>query len=661
MDQIAVELVERARGKEMGALELMTAVPQAEQLGADVVLALYNVWLEHHQEDPLIPVILFNQGIALAQANQHLEACKAYIDAINRNKQLFAAYVNLASAYEKLNRNDLAVQIHEELQRQLALVSLETIKLKAMSLVQLGRIQIAQGAADAAEKNLLESLAIQRQQPDILMHVFDQRLKQCKWPVLEMQTDIPRSEFLRNMAPLTAAAYSNDPLLQLAVSSAYSAKNIKKTARQIRAQHERPAAGHSKKRLRIGYLSSDLYSHAIGSLMSDIFGLHDRDKVAITAYYYGPDRNDHFQKRIRDGVDHWVDINAMDDCQAAQRIADDEIDILVDVNGHSMNARTSILALEPAPIMVNWLGFPGTMGSPYHHYIIADNFIVPPGYERFYSEKVMRLPCYQPNDRQRIVASQSLSRQDCGLPDEAVVFCCFNGSQKITETIFKLWMEILRGVRGSVLWLLSDQEPVNERLRTVASDQGVDPARLVFAERKPNHEHLQRYQLADLFLDTFPYGAHTTASDALWMGVPVVTLAGHGFAARVCGSLVSAAGIPELVATTAEEYVLTALEAGTDKARIAGLKAKLAEQKSSCVLFDMPLLVRSLDALYQQMWDEYLAGQRHQPDLSNLDEYLEVAMDLDHELNLLTPLGDRLAAYRACFEQRARKRDTRLA
>lgn len=644
MDQTAVAgLLERAAG--MGALELMALASQVEALGEETLLELYRVWVEQHADDPLSPVIRFNQGIALAQAGRTAEACIAYIEAINRNRQLFPAYINLASAYEKLNRNDLAIQIHEELQRQLALITSETIKQKALSLVQLGRIRIAEGDLDTAEKHLLESLAIHPQQPDILMHLFDQRLKQCEWPPLAMQTAIPHTEFLKNMAPLTVAAYSNDPFLQLAISYAYSSKVIKPPQQPIRPQQEYPGYREPGRRLRIGYLSSDLYGHAIGSLMSDIFGLHDRQQVEIVAYYYGPDRTDHFQARIRQGVDRWVDINALSDQDAAQRIADDGIDILVDVNGHSMNARTSILAYRPTPIGVNWLGFPGTMGSSCHHYILADPFIVPVGYERFYSEKVMRLPCYQPNDQQRIVAEQPLARKDSGLPEDAVVFCCFNGCQKITEEIFKLWMEVLRGVPGSVLWLLSDREVVNNRLREAASSLGVDAARLIFAERKPNHEHLQRYRLADLFLDTFPYGAHTTASDALWMGIPVITLAGHGFASRVCGSLATAAGLPELVAATPEEYVLTAIEIGSDRGRIDQLKQKLADQKNSCVLFDMPLLVRSLDQLYRQMWQEYLAGELPQPGLENLDRQLQTGVGLDQELGLFASLEERGRRY----------------
>jgi predicted O-linked N-acetylglucosamine transferase (SPINDLY family) len=279
---------------------------------------------------------------------------------------------------------------------------------------------------------------------------------------------------------------------------------------------ETPRSG----RLRIGYVSSDLREHAVGFLTAEIFELHDRDAVEVFAYYTGPNMTDATRARIEATVDHWTDISGLGDAEAARRIVHDEIDILVDVNGYTKDGRTKLFARRPAPIIVNWLGFPGTMGTPHHNYIVADDRVIPKEFEKYYTEKVLRLPCYQSNDRRRVVAEHRPSRAEAGLPEDAFVYCCFNGPQKITRSTFGRWMTILKGVPNSVLWLLSSNALTDERLRQLAAQHDVAPERLIFAPKLRNEYHLARYPLADLFLDSAPYGAHTTASDALWMGVP---------------------------------------------------------------------------------------------------------------------------------------------
>ena len=409
------------------------------------------------------------------------------------------------------------------------------------------------------------------------------------------------------------------------------------------------------RRLRIGYVSSDLREHAVGFLSCEIYGLHDRASVEVFAYYCGPEADDPVQARIRAGVDHWADINQLTDRQAAARIADDGIDILVDLNGYSRDGRLGLFALRPAPVVVNWLGFPGTMGTPHHHYLIADPVVLPPGHERYVTERVKRLPaCYQPNDRNRAVAAHRPGRAEAGLPEGAVVFCCFNGSQKVNHFTFRRWMRILAAVPDSVLWLLSGSEGGDARLRQAAADHGIAPERLVFADKRRNPEHLARYNLADLFLDTAPYGAHTTASDALWMGVPVLTAPGRAFASRVCASVVTAAGLPELVCDSFEDYVARAIELGRDRAALAALRAKLAANRDACALFDTPALVRGLEALYREMWAEHEAGALPRPDLVNLDCYREIGLEEDHEHP--APAG-RQAEYEDFYRTRLAYRD----
>jgi predicted O-linked N-acetylglucosamine transferase (SPINDLY family) len=264
------------------------------------------------------------------------------------------------------------------------------------------------------------------------------------------------------------------------------------------------------------------------------------------------------------------------------------------------------------------------MGTAHHQYIIADNNIVPPNLEKYYSEAVRRLPCYQPNDCHRPIDPCIRSRADMGLPDAAMVYCCFNSTAKISQAMFQHWMTILKQVPHAVLWLLSASDAINSRLQQMAAQAGVEEHRLVFAERRPPAEHLVRYKLADLFLDTFPYGAHTTASDALWMGLPVVTLMGRSFASRVCGSLVRSVGLSALATQTPEEYVETAIRFGSDREMLQEHRQKIEENRSSCLLFDTAKLVSNIENIFDGMWDDYKSGQLPVPDLLNLDHYAEI-------------------------------------
>ncbi|MEO8115373.1 MAG: N-acetylglucosamine transferase, partial [Phenylobacterium sp.] len=331
-------------------------------------------------------------------------------------------------------------------------------------------------------------------------------------------------------------------------------------------------------------------------------------------------------------------------------------DILVDVNGLTRDARTGVFARRPAPIQVNWLGYPGTMGSPYHQYIVADPWIIPPGSEIYYSEKVVRLPCYQPNDRKRAVAEPRPTRAEAGLPDDAFVFCCFNGSQKISRFTFERWMEILRQAPHSVLWLLNNTEESRLQLIREAERHGVSPERLFFAPKLHNPLHLARYPLADLFLDTTPYGAHTTCSDALWMGVPILTLSGRSFASRVCGSLVRSAGLAELVVESSEAYVARAVELASAPGEIAHFKARLEAGRATCDLFDMEKLVGSLEGLYRGMCADRDQGLMPQPELINLGAYLQIGTEIDHEATELLGHPDYQGLYRAELARRHRVR-----
>ncbi|MBP2295064.1 O-linked N-acetylglucosamine transferase family protein [Azospirillum rugosum] len=372
--------------------------------------------------------------------------------------------------------------------------------------------------------------------------------------------------------------------------------------------------GDGDRRLRIGYLSSDFREHALGHLMVDALESHDRSGFAVTAYSTGMDDGSPLRRRFERGMERFVDLRRHADGDAARAIAADDIDILVDLTGFTSFSRTTILAARPAPVQVNWLGYPGTFGAGWVDYIIADPTVIPAGEDEFFTEAVVRLPdCYQPNDRHRAIADTTPTRESCGLPADGFVFCCFNSPYKLMPAVFDVWARLLRAVPGSVLWLYAGNAAVAGNLRREAEARGIAPDRLVFAPPRPHAEHLARHRLADLFLDTLPYNAHTTASDALWAGLPVLTRRGPTFAGRVAASLLQAAGLPELVTDGPEAYEALAVALARDPARLRALRARLARNRPTCALFDTPRFTRHLEAAYRAMWDIHRAGDPPRP------------------------------------------------
>jgi predicted O-linked N-acetylglucosamine transferase (SPINDLY family) len=369
-----------------------------------------------------------------------------------------------------------------------------------------------------------------------------------------------------------------------------------------------------KPKLRLGYLSADFHTHPTTALLAEVIELHDRARFETVAYSLGPDDGSAMRARIETAFDRFHDLAAPAPRAAAERIHRDGIDILIDINGFTRAGRVDIVAYRPAPIQVNYLGFPGTMGADFIDYIVADDFICPPGSDIHYTEAIARLPdCYQPNDRKRRVAPSPPSRHDCGLPDSGFVFCCFNNSFKIVPEVFDVWMALLRAVPDGTLWLIEDNALAKHNLGRAASARGIAPDRLVFAQRIAPELHLARHAHADLFLDTLPYNAHTTACDALWAGLPVVTCAGETFAGRVAGSLLRAVGLPQCIAGSLDDYRRLALALATDRAKLDALKRHLAAVRDTCALFDSRRYTPNLERLYEAMWQNWLAGKPPAP------------------------------------------------
>ncbi len=358
----------------------------------------------------------------------------------------------------------------------------------------------------------------------------------------------------------------------------------------------------------MGYFSPDFRNHAVSILMAEVFETHDRSKFEVVAFSLGPDTRDEMRGRLEKGFERFVDVHGKSDEQIALLARSMELDIAVDLGGFTEGCRPRVLAMRAAPLQVSYIGYLGTLGAPYMDYLIADPVIVPEAHQEHYAEKIIYLPSYQANDSQRRIAQREFSREELGLPAQGFVFCCFNNNYKITPPTFDSWMRILHRVAGSVLFLYAGSATAQGNLSKEAVKRGIDPARVVFGQRLPPAQYLARYRAADLFLDTLPYNAGTTASDALWVGLPVLTCLGDTFAGRVAGSLLTAIGLPELITRTQSQYEDMAVALALDRGRLAGIKQRLAQNRHTQPLFDTPRFTRHLEAAYTQIYERYLAG-----------------------------------------------------
>jgi predicted O-linked N-acetylglucosamine transferase (SPINDLY family) len=442
---------------------------------------------------------------------------------------------------------------------------------------------------------------------DALSQLVYHRRHACDW--VDYAADEQRLlAMVRSGAPRVPPFY----LLATPASAADQLACARRWVEPILPQPEelfRHDIGRNHDRIRLGYLSADFHQHATASLAVELFERHDRARFEVVAYSYGPDDGSPLRRRIEHAFDRFVDIRALPHRAAAERINADEIDILIDLKGYTQHARPHIAAYRPAPVQVSWLGYPATMGAPFIDYILVDSFIVPPDEQPCFTEQLAHLPgCYQINGRNREIAASALSRQECGLPAQGFVFCSFNNSYKITPQMFAIWMRLLAAVPGSVLWLLASNDLVERNLRREAEQRGVEPGRLVFAPRLPLAEHLARHRHADLFLDTLPCNAHTTASDALWAGLPLLTCVGRTFAGRVAASLLAAIGLPELITASLEDYECTALGLARDARRLHELRDVVRRHRETSSLFDSPRFAAELEALLARLWGRWRSG-----------------------------------------------------
>lgn len=631
VDPVAIiqSIFQRARLQQLTLSELLQTVEKLTGGGATApALDLYRTWIAFNDKNPLVHVASFNYAVLLNQTGDTTGAIQALQATIAFKADFAQAHINLGRVYEDCQLIGRAVEQWRDFAAKSEDITPERLGFRLMALKHMGRVLEGAGLLEEAESILWLAMELDPTKHDAPQHWLALRQQQCKWPIISPSEYITRSHLTDAMSPMTIACYADDPLFQLGKAYRYGKKLVGRPditdlpRGQVRKKLE---AGE---RIRVGYLSSDLREHAVGFALCEVLELHDKSKVEVYAYYCGiPRTNDKTHDRIRAVIDSWCDINGMTDAEAAAKIVEDEIDILIDVNGYTKMARAGVFAYRPAPVIVNFCGYPGTLASPFHQYVITDNYIVPPERELYYTEKVLRIPCEQPVDRKREIAAKP-TRAEYGLPEKAFIYACFNGMQKITEACFARWMLILKETPGSILWLLGDKESVHERLRKLALNHGVDPVRLYFANKVPNPKHLARIGLADLFLDTYPYGAHSTAADAITMGLPVLTVPGKGFASRFCASIVEAAGIPEMICESPDDYVVKAIIFGRDRKALEPIKASLAAQRETCALRDMPRLARRLEELFREMQEAAELGKLPVPNLQNLDIYYEVGAEL---------------------------------
>ena len=411
------------------------------------------------------------------------------------------------------------------------------------------------------------------------------------------------------LRPFDNATSCDDPSENLAVAKSQS-DDIAKKMSGFRANFSMSARAQDKSKITIGYLSSDFQHHATAHLMLSLFELHDREDFNIFAFSHGPNDASDYRRKIEHDSDKFFDIQTLGHLPGAKTIYDSGVDILIDLKGHTGNNRLEICALRPAPVQVSYLGFPGTTGADFLDYFITDRIVTPEELVPFFSEQLVYMPhSYQINDFKQKISETPFVRSDFNLPEEGFVFCSFNGSFKIEPVIFEVWMNLLKKVPGSVLWLYRSNDVVEANLKYEAQSRGVDGDRLIFADSVAKDQHLARYRLADLALDTRICGGHTTTSDALWAGVPVVTMLGAHFASRVSASALSAVGIPELITHDLEEYEVLAFRLSQNPDELAGLKTKLSVNRLIEPLFDTPRFVLNLEKAYRQMWNGYLSDQ----------------------------------------------------
>ncbi|MFO1083927.1 MAG: tetratricopeptide repeat protein [Reyranellaceae bacterium] len=572
-----------------------------------------------------------NRGVVLFDLGRFDDAVASYDKAIALQPDNAALHANRANALRQLRRLEEAVAGYD---RAIALRSdANALCSRGNALYEWGRLEEAiasydraivlapndadawsrrgfalrdLGRLEAAAESYRRAIALDPAADFLFGEYVHTKMQACDWAMHDGDVAGLASRIAagrRATSPFIALALLDDPALHRRASETYAAARFRGT------EIASPFVGHAKPdRIRIGYYSADFHDHATAYLIAELIEKHDRGRFDCTAFSFGPDRPDGMRRRLTASFERFVDVRARSDREIVGLSREHGIDIAIDLKGYTRDSRPTLFAGRCAPVQASYLGYPGTIGARHIDYIIADSVVIPDGSRRHYSEKVVRLPgCYQANDTRKQISQRSPSRQELGL-GEGFVFCCFNNSYKIQPATFDCWMRILQRVDGSRLWLIEDNALAVRNLRREAQARGVDGDRLVFSKRIALADHLARHRCADLFLDTLPYNAHTTASDALWAGLPVLTRMGQAFAGRVAASLLTAIGLPELITGTAQDYEARAVELASVPGALTSIRHRLAANRRAAPLFDGTAFAGHLEAAYTAMHERHRRG-----------------------------------------------------
>ncbi len=540
-----------------------------------------------------------NRGNALRDLKQFNAAVASYDQAIRLNPSYFEAHSNRGNGLRDLKQFEAAIESYGQ--------AIQLNPDLAEPYFGLGNLLIDLKQIDAAAESYGRAFYLKPDLEYLFGTLFHTKMKLCDW-----------SHFESDLEALTRKIECNAQVASpFTVLSLIGSLSVQRKVAEISINDKdpyNPSLGPISKlqrsaKIRIGYFSADFHNHATAYLMAELFESHDTSRFELFAFSFGPDRDDEMRHRVSKSFDQFLDVGMMSDTEVAELSRGLCIDIAVDLKGFTQDARLGIFTYRAAPIQVSYIGYPGTLAADYIDYLIADKTIIPEHNQQYYSEKVVYLPnSYQVNDRNRVISDRQFTREELGLPTEGFIFCCFNNNHKITPHVFDGWVRILDAVEGSILWLLEDNPTAAINLRNEAEKRGLNPCRLVFAKRIQLSEHLARHRAADLFLDTLPYNAHTTASDALWAGLPVLTCMGESFASRVSASLLRAIDLPELITSNQLEYESLAIELAMHPEKFKAITAKLSRNILTTPLFDTPLFTKHIEDAYTQMYEQYQDG-----------------------------------------------------